>query len=496
MTPEQLKASILQYAVQGRLVEQIKDEGNATALIAELKEAKESLIKSKVIKREKDIEDKELEPPFDIPDTWEWVRVADCISNKTGLSYNKGNLEVRSDNMIRVLRGGNIADMNYTFKTDDVMISKEFVKSELYLKKNILITPAVTSLEHIGKMGRIEQNYCDTVVGGFVLMLTPHIDDDILSKYLLIAFSSPYFRDRCRKIVNKSGQAFYNLSREKMMQLFVPIPPLAEQHRIVIKIEELLPFVDRYAASYEKLEQVNAKFPEDMKKSILQYAIQGKLVEQRPEEGTAEELYKEIQEEKQKLIKEGKIKKEKPLAEITEDETPFDIPDSWKWVHLNNIASSGLGKTLNKSTDTGEEVPYLCSINVYWEGINLDKVKTAKFDDQAKEKYKLQKGDLLICEGGEAGRSAIWDSDEEMYYQNALHRVRFYGNVDAQYMCYVLECYKKNGTIANYTKGIGIQHLVQASLNSIWLPLPPLEEQQRIVAKIEELLPYCDQLLK
>lgn len=203
-----------------------------------------------------------------------------------------------------------------------------------------------------------------------------------------------------------------------------------------------------------------------------------------------------IQEEKQKLIKEGKIKKEKPLAEITEDEIPFDIPESWKWVHLNNIASSGLGKTLNKSTDTGEEVPYLCSINVYWEGINLDKVKTAKFDVQAKEKYKLQKGDLLICEGGEAGRSAIWDSDEEMYYQNALHRVRFYGNVDVQYMCYVLECYKKNGTIANYTRGIGIQHLVQASLNSIWLPLPPLEEQKRIVAKIEELLPYCDQLIK
>ena len=219
-------------------------------------------------------------------------------------------------------------------------------------------------------------------------------------------------------------------------------------------------------------------------------------MEQRPEEGTAEELYQQIQAEKQKLIKEGKIKKEKPLAEIAEDEIPFDIPESWKWVHLNNIATSGLGKTLNKATDTGEEVPYLCSINVYWEGINLDKVKTAKFDAQAKEKYKLQKGDLLICEGGEAGRSAIWDSDEEMYYQNALHRVRFYGNVDAQYMCYVLECYKKNGTIANYTKGIGIQHLVQASLNSIWLPLPPLEEQQRIVAKVKELLPYCEQLVK
>ena len=232
--------------------------------------------------------------------------------------------------------------------------------------------------------------------------------------------------------------------------------------------------------------------PEQLKASILQMAIQGKLVEQRPEEGTAEDLYDQIQAEKQRLIKEGKIKKEKTLTEITEEEIPFDIPESWKWVHLNNIATSGLGKTLNKSTDTGEEVPYLCSINVYWEGISLGQVKTAKFDNQAKEKYRLRKGDLLICEGGEAGRSAIWDYDTEMYYQNALHRVRFYGNVNAQYMCYVLECYKKDGTIANYTKGIGIQHLVQASLNSIWLSLPPVEEQNRIVAKIEELLPYVD----
>ena len=117
----------------------------------------------------------------------------------------------------------------------------------------------------------------------------------------------------------------------------MPLAPLEEQHRIVAKIEELLPYVDRYAAAYEKLEQFNAKFPEDMKKSILQYAIQGKLVEQRPEEGTGEDLYHQIQTEKQRLIKEGKIKKEKPLAEIAEDEIPFDIPESWKWVRLSDV---------------------------------------------------------------------------------------------------------------------------------------------------------------
>jgi type I restriction enzyme S subunit len=278
--------------------------------------------------------------------------------------------------------------------------------------------------------------------------------------------------------------------------MLIPLPPRAEQHRIVAKIEELLPYVDRYAQSWEKLEHFNAKFPEDMKKSILQYAIQGKLVEQRAEDGTAEELYQQIQAEKQKLITEGKIKKEKPLPEITENEIPFDIPDGWKWVHLNNIAVSNLGKTLNKSSDIGDECPYLCSINVYWEGISTEKIKTAKFDEDEKKKYLLQKGDLLICEGGDAGRSAIWTSDEIMYYQNALHRVRFYGGVNPKFYCYLLECYKKTGVIANYTKGIGIQHLVQASLNAMWIPLPPLAEQHRIVAKIEELLPYCDRLVE
>ena len=496
MTPEQLKASILQYAVQGRLVEQIKDEGNATALIAELKEAKESLIKSKVIKREKDIEDKELEPPFDIPDTWEWVRVADCISNKTGLSYNKGNLEVRSDNMIRVLRGGNIADMNYTFKTDDVMISKEFVKSELYLKKNILITPAVTSLEHIGKMGRIEQNYCDTVVGGFVLMLTPHIDDDILSKYLLIAFSSPYFRDRCRKIVNKSGQAFYNLSREKMMQLFVPIPPLAEQHRIVIKIEELLPFVDRYAASYEKLEQVNAKFPEDMKKSILQYAIQGKLVEQRPEEGTAEELYKAIQEEK----KQYKIK---TIETNPIEEPPFDIPDSWKWIQLQDIVKKTIKRGKSpKYTENSNIQVFAQKCNVKTGGINMELAQYLDLNTAEKypdEEYMVN-GDIIINStgGGTMGRVGIFHDTDRLNNMKIVPDghvtiIRACDMVDYKYLYYFI----KHNQKYLETQGEGSTNqteLKPVTIASLALPLPPLEEQKRIVAKIEELLPYCEML--
>ena len=134
--------------------------------------------------------------------------------------------------------------------------------------------------------------------------------------------------------------------------------------------------------------------PQELKNSILQLAIQGKLVEQRPEEGTGEELFRKIQAEKQKLVKAGKIRKEKPLPEIAEDEIPFDIPDSWKWVHVNGIAETSLGKTMDRAKDIGTPCPYLCSINVYWEGISLDKVKEALFTAEEKTKYRLKKGDL------------------------------------------------------------------------------------------------------
>ena len=232
--------------------------------------------------------------------------------------------------------------------------------------------------------------------------------------------------------------------------------------------------------------------PQELKNSILQLAIQGKLVEQRPEEGTAEELFARIQEEKQRLIAEKKIKKEKPLPEITEDEKPFDIPESWMWVHLNWIASSSLGKTLDKAKNTGDLQPYLCSINVYWNGISLEKVKEARFEENELSKYLLQKGDLLICEGGDVGRSSVWEYDVTMYYQNALHRVRFYQNINPYFYKYLIECYKGMGIIDRFSKGVTIKHLVQNSLNAMWLPFPPLAEQKRIVAKIEELLPYID----
>ena len=182
-----------------------------------------------------------------------------------------------------------------------------------------------------------------------------------------------------------------------------------------------------------------------------------------------------------------KVGKNEPVC--IADEVPFEIPESWEWVHLSDIAISGLGKTLNRSIDEGIDTPYLCSINVYWTGIDLSTVKTAKFTQTDREKYLLRKGDLLICEGGDVGRSAIWNYDREMYYQNALHRVRFLDKINSYFFLYLLEYYKNLKIIEEYSKGVTIKHFVQSSLNAMFLPLPPLNEQQRIVDKINEIMP-------
>lgn len=169
MTPQELKTSILQLAIQGKLVDQRADEGTGEELYQHIREEKQKLIKDGKLKKEKPLpEITEDEIPFEIPESWTWIRVGDCVTNRTGLSYKKANLDVKTDHMVRVLRGGNINDTSYALKPDDVMISDQFVKGDLFLKKNTIITPAVTSIERLGKMGRIERDYTDTVVGGFV----------------------------------------------------------------------------------------------------------------------------------------------------------------------------------------------------------------------------------------------------------------------------------------------------------------------------------------
>ena len=294
-----------------------------------------------------------------------------------------------------------------------------------------------------------------------------------------------------------TGTAQPKMNQENMNAIWIALPPLKEQHRIVAKIEELLPYVDRYAVAYEKLEQLNAKFPEDMKKSILQYAIQGKLVEQRAEEGTGEELYQQIQAEKQRLIQEKKIKKEKPLVEISEDEIPFDIPESWKWVRWGNLSFSiqyGYNAPAKKSGRIRMvRISDIQGGKVIWDSIPFCDIKEEEIPT-----YLLSSNDILFARtGGTVGKSYIVkEIPEEAIYAGYLIRTRYSDMLCPEYLYYFMQTHLywtqlRNGTIATAQPNCNGQ-----TLSKMILPLPPLAEQKRIVAKIEELLPLCDRLRK
>lgn len=284
----------------------------------------------------------------------------------------------------------------------------------------------------------------------------------------------------------------------KAKEMLVPFPPLEEQHRIVAKIEEILPYIDQYDKAYTKLETFNKKFPEDMKKSILQMAMQGKLVEQRAEEGTADELYEQIVAEKAQLIKDGKIKKEKLLPEITEDEIPFEIPSSWRWVRWGELSFSiQYGYNAPALSEGHYRMVRISDIQdnkVLWETVPY-----CKIEDKEVATYLLEKNDILFARtGGTVGKSfLVKDVPYEAVYAGYLIRTRYNSErLAPEYLKFFMESQLywqqlRNGTIATAQPNCNGQTLAK-----MMIPIPPFEEQKRIVAKIEELLPYCDQLIK
>ena len=245
--PERLKKSILQEAITGRLVPQDSNDEPASVLLDKIRKEKARLVKEGKLKKKDLVETpiEEDEIPFKIPENWEWTRLGDHISATSGLAYKKDDLASYSNEYVRVLRGGNISFGSWSIKDDDVMIGKQFVNEELILKKGMFISPAVTSLEHMGKTALIREDQKNIVAGGFVLMLLPHYKNEQYWEYLNVLFQTGYYRENCKSITNKSGQAFFNLSRAKLLEMLIPLPPLAEQKRIVEKIEQLMKEIDK-----------------------------------------------------------------------------------------------------------------------------------------------------------------------------------------------------------------------------------------------------------
>lgn len=243
------------------------------------------------------------------------------------------------------------------------------------------------------------------------------------------------------------------------------------------------------------------KLAEDLKKAVLQAAMQGKLTNQLKTDSSVDELLKKIADEKAKLIEEGKIKKAttkasvsgRAHAEITEEEIPFDIPENWIWERIGNIFIHAAGKALNQLKEKeGNLLPYITTSNLYWDCFKLDDLKQMYFLDSELEKCTAKKGDLLVCEGGDVGRSAIWDKDYNICLQNHIHKLRPYSaEIKVRFYFYYLMLLKLTGEVKG--KGIGLKGLSANALNTMLIPLPPIEEQQRIVEKLNQILPLIDE---
>ena len=441
--------------------------------------------------------------PFEIPDSWRWVRLGDVVVPESGLAYKKEDLAIKSKSMVRVLRGGNIQDGNCIFKDDDVFIAREKIKGCTTIHAFDYVLPAVTSQVHLGKTAFFQGDYEDVCAGGFLLMLHLIYKDINFAKHLLLYFQCRTYKDYCKTIANKSGQAFFNLSRQKLVQALFPLPPLAEQKRIVAKIEKLMPLVEEYGKLEEKRLQLDADLPATLEKSILQEAIQGKLVSQDPNDEPASELLKRIAAERKALVKAGNLKRDKGESVIfrgsdrlayetrngetmcIQDEIPFEIPDSWEWVRLGDILHP-----MTSKKPTGEKFDYI-DIDAIDNKQHIVKVaKTLQTKGAtSRASREVKSGDVLFSMVRPYLRNiALIDEG----YAHCIASTGFYvcRPSDVLYPPYLYHLMLSDYVVMGLNesmKGLNSPGITTGDLQRFPIPLPPLAEQKRIVAKIEDL---------
>ena len=491
MTPQELKASILQLAIQGKLVEQRPEEGTGEELYRQIQSEKQRLIKSGKIKKEKPIPEISLdEIPFEIPENWKWVRLGNVLREVIVPMRDKPPFSKSGIPWCRIEdRDGFLLNGSK---------SSQFVSDVTIQEMNLKVLPVGTVLSACtgGSIGTIVINTVECCTNQTFNGL---LCSSGLYNWYLFWFLTTKFNE-LRKVGTGTTIAYVSQNKSKMM--VIPLPPLTEQKRIVAKIEELLPYIDRYEKAWSKLEDFNKRFPGDMQKSLLQMAIQGKLVDQRAEEGTGEELYRQIQSEKQRLIKSGKIKKEKPLPEITPDEIPFDIPESWKWVRfgdLGNFKKGPFGSAITKSMfipKGNRAIKVYEQKNAIHKDATLGDYYISRDYFEAKMKgFELCPGDIIVSCAGTIGETYVMpDKFEQGIINQALMRMRIFKPIVIPYFLMFFDFMLKRNARSS-SKGSAIKNIPPFEIMKNYLvPIPPLAEQKRIVAKLEELLPLCERL--
>ena len=488
MTAKELKNALLQEAVQGKLVPQIASEGNARDLLEEIRKEKAKLVKEGKLKKEKPLPElTEEEIPFDIPDNWCWCRLGDITSLITDGKHGGGILENNSGFFF--LSAKDIQNGKLIYTNADQITKDDFITTH---KRTNLEPGDICIVNTGGTIGKLaiapdDEKTNRTTFQKSVAIVKP------FKNFVSNLYISNYFQFDLNNLVKISGgSAIHNLLLSDMKNELLPLPPLAEQKRIVAAIEKIMPLIEEYGKKETELKAFNEQIGTLTKKAILQEAVQGKLVPQIAAEGNAKDLLEEIQKEKAKLIKEGKIKKEKPLSEISEDEIPFDIPENWCWCRLGEIVDTNIGLTYSPSdiiTKGGTEV--LRSNNIKNGKIVYDDL--VHVSKNVPEKCLSKKGDLLICarNGSKAlvGKSALIEQDG-MAFGAFMAIVRSPIN---PYILHFINSpvYRAKLDGVNTTT---INQITQDNLRETVFPLPPLAEQKRIVAAIENILPLCEKL--
>ena len=495
MNGKQLKNSILQWAIQGKLVPQDPNDEPASVLLDKIRQEKERLIKEKKIKRDKNAsiiyrgEDNSYyekilatgevkcideEIPFEIPQGWEWERWGN-IAQTIQYGYNAPALE---HGVIKMVRISDIQENGVLW--DNVpycQIEENDIETYLLKVNDILFARTGGT---VGKSFLVEEVPERAIYAGY--LIRTRYSSLLNPRYMKSFMESQLYWEQLKNGTIATAQP--NCNGKTLAKMLLPIPPTKEQDRIVEKLMQLSSFLDNYGLCQDRLNLLNEEIKEQFKKSILQEAIQGKLVPQLTEEGTAQDLLEQIKTEKQKLVKEGKLKKSalndsvifrgddnkyytinKKERISVDDEIPFDIPNTWEWCRLGTLFSHCTGKALNALNQKGELMTYITTSNLYWDRFELDNLKQMRFTDEEIEKCTATFGDLLVCEGGDIGRAAIWNYQYDIRIQNHIHKLRAYKQLCTKFFFWVFYFYKATGRIGG--KGIGIQGLSSKALEGV-----------------------------
>ena len=522
---QKLRGLILDLAVRGKLVPQDPNDEPASELLKRIHAEKAKLIAEDKLKKDKLlVAITDDEKPFELPSGWEWAHLPDVTDYKVGKTPSTKSSDYWTDSN-NGIKWVSIADLNHygvvteTTKKVTELAQKEVFKSELVPVGTILMSFKLT----LGKVS--------------ILAVPAFHNEAIISIYPSQAIDKSYLFKilpaRANEGDSKSAIKGNTLNSESIAALLLPLPPLAEQHRIVAKVDELMALCDQLeqqhsnaAEAHEKLvehllgtlsqapnaqefnsqwQRIYAHFDtlftteasiDALKQTLLQLAVMGKLVPQDPNDESASELLKRIQAEKAKLIAEGKLKKDKPLALIAEKEPPFELPNGWKWQKLTEVILKITDGEHLSPQKTTEGMPLVSAKDVKADGVDLTETNFVKYEDgiSFRQRCNPEYNDILICSRGTIGRCALVNTNEIFCMMGSVILLKTSRALNANYLTRYLQTTIAQSWMTGASSATAVSALYLKDVAKLLVPLPPIVEQSRIVAKLDEFMALCDQL--